>query len=702
MTLHARRPGAGRGPSFQLQDWLPAFAGATSQRRDCREGGSQAAVGSVAHPLLKRAGAIGLAALIAACGGSGGGSASGDASPTEPSSRCAGTAALEVVADATVPVGRVAGAVALGCRGVLAQVRWTQVAGEPVGLLAGRTQAISFEAERPGSYRFRVDATDDWGNPLSGEASIEVVTAAAAGGSVTVRLDHALRSGQRGSLRAWPTLAAGDAIGSLTWTQVEGPAALDIDASVPQRLLFTAPSVERDALLRFRATLTTRDGAVDSDEVSVVVEALPPLSAGRLFTDRVVQRVHAYRATSPFADRLVDCVYSPALYFNRGGTNLCPLSRLPLLAAGAADAPSVEAIMDRVVVSHDWMGEVFERFLRTQDEHGDFRRLLGAVTAIVLGSHVRPSFYWSATGAIYIDAENLWLTAGQRDVIGEVPDFRLAYDDELNFGGPWRYTIGDAEAQLDFPPDRRALPRDVGYLAYELGPLLYHELAHANDFLPAAVRATVDPTRLVYQAAPAILPSDRLAWTQPLFSAEMFALARVKFFGAVPTAEQKAYSPADVAGFFGADVATDEYSYARPDGVANSREDLAMLFEEFMMSHRHGVRRDVAFTGKLQDGQTAADLVVAWGSRGRIGEGKIRPRVRQVLGEIAPWLDAAAVDALPAPLAMRPGESWLANLNLLPDGTAVRAEAGGEAARARGRLAQQLRRPYVVAPPLPR
>jgi hypothetical protein len=347
---------------------------------------------------------------------------------------------------------------------------------------------------------------------------------------------------------------------------------------------------------------------------------------------------------------------------------------------------------------------VFERFLRTQDEQGDFRRLLGAVTAIVLGSHLRPSFYWAGTGAIYIDAEYLWLTAGQRDVIGEAPDYRLAFDDELNFAGPWRYTIGNAEAQLDFAFDSRALTRDVSYLVYELGPLLYHELAHANDFFPAVLRATVDPSRLVFQAVPATLPSDRLAASHPLTSTEMFALARVKFFGEAPTEAQKAYAAADVAGFFRGDVATDEYNYARPDEAVNSREDLAMLFEEFMMSHRHGVRRDVAFTSRLQQGQTGADLIVAWGSRGRIGEPAIKPRVQQVLGEIAPWLDAGAVAALPAPVAMRPGESWLANRNLLPEGTAARAGARGEEpAQARGRSAErQLRRPYVVAPPLPR
>ena len=651
-----------------------------------------------AELLASLIGTVALAALLASCGSGGG----ADAPPS--ASQCGRGAALEVVADQAVAVGRVAGAAVLGCDGTLAQVRWRQIGGDPVVLLADRTQAISFDAERAGEYRFRVDALDRAGAPVSAEAAITVVAPSAARSTVTARIDHAIRMGQRTSLRAWPALADGDAVATVTWTQVAGPAALDLDTGEPQRLLFTAPAVARDTLLRFRVALTTTAGATDSDEVSVLVEALPPPPAGQLF-DEPVGRVYPFRAAGPYADRLVGCVYSPELFFERGATNLCPMSRLPLLAAEAADGvPSVEAVMDRVLVSHDWMGEVFERFLRTQDVNGDFRRLLGSVTAVVLGSHIRPSFYWYATGAIYIDAEYLWLSAGQRDVIGEVPDYRLAYDDELNFGGPWRYTIGNAEAQLDFPHDSRALSRDVGYLVYELGPLLYHELAHANDFFPAAMRTELDPRQYVYQAAPQVLPSDRLAWSFPLSSAEMFALAQVKFFGAAPTEAQKAYGPAQVADFFRFDVATDEYSYSRPAGVANSREDLAMLVEEFMMSHRHGVRRDVAFTGKVLDGQTGADVTVAWGSRGRVGEPAIRPRVRQVLAEVAPWIDAGAVDALPAPVPMRPGDSWLANLKLLPEGTAVRSGARGEGVAAgRGRnLERQLRRPHAVAPPFPR
>ena len=78
--------------------------------------------------------------------------------------------------------------------------------------------------------------------------------------------------------------------------------------------------------------------------------------------------------------------------------------------------------------------------LRTQASQADILRLFNGVTAIVIGAQVRPSFYYALTGAIYLDADNFWLTAAQRDVINEAPDFRSEFDRDLMYSGVWRYT----------------------------------------------------------------------------------------------------------------------------------------------------------------------------------------------------------------------------------------------------------------------
>ena len=584
--------------------------------------------------------------------------------PPVAAASCPGSDAFSVVGDITLTVGKAGGLALAGCSGALSAVSWTQTAGAAQPLLAARTQAVSFEPDAPGTYSFDVSFRDA-GNVLRNAPVNVTVSGTAPATRVLARTDQAIREGGRGSVRAWPTVAAGDTLASLTWAQIEGPA-VELDTSDPARIIFTAPAVTRDTVLRFRVTLRTNANVTDSDDVFVVVENLPDAPAGQLFADFKASRVYPYRAASPYAADLVRCVYSPALFYaSSSNNNLCTLGTLPLLAqtAPTGGPPTIAQIMDRVLVSHDWMGARFQQFLEQRDPNGDFRQLLGSVNAIVLGAHVRPSFYWSATGAIYLDADNLWLTPAERDVVSEVPDFRSGLDRDLNYTGLWRYVVANQPALLFFNPASR-LTRDLGYLDYELGSLMYHELAHANDFFPPSMRATAPTNVLVFLAAPADLPSDRLAQASPLSSQQMFGLAQVKFFGVAATDAQKAWTPRQVGDFFRVDRATDEYNYSLPPGSTEpSREDLAMLFEEFMMSHRYGAQRDVAMTTKFRPGMTGADLLVAWGQRGRVAEASIKPRVVQVLGEIAPWVPATAVDALPAPVLMREGASWTANLN---------------------------------------
>ena len=311
--------------------------------------------------------------------------------------------------------------------------------------------------------------------------------------TVLVRVDHAARKGGNVSLRAWPALAAGE---TNTWTQTAGPQ-VTLDVSDPNRVLFVAPEVTRDTALTFRVTRRTAGGATDTDDVFVLIEnyaQAPSDPSGSLpfvFSDLHVSRTYPYRAGGPFAGVLVRCTYEANLQYTGGSTNLCPLSTLPFLHQTTAGAvPTVDQIMDRVVVSHDWMGETFEQLLRTQASQ-DMLRLFNGVTAIVIGAQVRPSFYYALTGAIYLDADNFWLTAAQRDVINEAPDFRSDFDRDLMYSGVWRYTQNNQNIFLPFPATSR-ISRDISYLLAEAGWLLYHELAHASDFLPPSVRASLN------------------------------------------------------------------------------------------------------------------------------------------------------------------------------------------------------------------
>jgi len=604
--------------------------------------------------------ALALAGFLSACGGG------GDSAPPPPVSGCT-AASFQVSADSTVTVGKAGGATIASLCGPLTGVAWRQTQGPALALISARTQAISFEPVLAGAYGFSVDFRDPDGVARNLAVTVNAVLPTSPVG-VLVRADQAVREGGKASVRAWPTAAAG---GTVTWTQVAGPA-VTLDASDPNRVLFTAPAVSVDSLVVLRATQPLAGGGTDSDEVRVLVEnheqapSDPSNTGPYIFSDTHVSRTYPYRASGPFAASLVSCTYEANLQYFGAGANLCPLSRLPFLHQTTGGAvPTVSQIMDRVVVSHDWMGEVFEQFLATQ-ANDDIKRLFNGVTAIVIGAHVRPSFYYALTGAIYLDADNFWLTAEQRDVIDEAPDFRSEFDRDLNYSSVWRYTENNLSIFVNFPATSR-IARTQSYLLAEAGWLLFHELAHASDFLPPSERSRLSDN-LGLSAWGFIeplfssgrLPSAVLSATYPLQPAEMFGLAQVKFFGATPTDLQKSYTPNQVAGFFAPYGATDEYSYA------TIREDLAMLFEEFMMYRLTGGawRRDVAITDKILDTTTSATLTVRWGQRGRIGEGVVRPRAQLVVGALAPWVPPSEVLNLPPPIQMRPGESWASNLVL--------------------------------------
>lgn len=605
--------------------------------------------------------------LLASCGG-GGGTAPVQAPAPIPDAPAG--CVVRVVADTTVEAGKTAGATALACTGALADVSWSQVSGPTVELLAARSTTVAFEPSASGTVRLRADVQMADGSVANASADI-AVSAAPSASFITVRADHAARPETDTSVRAWPTLAGGDTLRDIVWTQVAGPT-VTMDTTNNRLLMFKTPKTATDTVLKFRALMTTNSGRQDFDDVTIGVEAQAAKPNGYVFD--ATERVHPYRTAALYASVLTRCVYDNSLYYlGSSQTNFCSAGTLPLLQteAGAGGIPSVAQVMGRVLVSHDFLGANFEQFLLTQDTQGDFRRLLAGVSAIVIGSHVRPSFYTAATGAIYLDADNLWLTPAQRDVVTEVPDYRLAFADELNFSAFGRQVKNNDYARRNFTVTSR-LTRGTDELVYEVGKLMYHELGHASDFFPTTDRS-LDPSQSIYanvlgRITARTLASDALATQYPLQSAEMKALGQVLFQGATANAAQKAYTAADVGRFFSSDRASDDYAYSIFQDN-NSREDLAMLFEEFMMSYRHGVRYDIAYTNLYVDGMTANQVIVGWGERGRIAETAIKPRIKLVLQRIAPWISTTAVDSLPTPVMMQAGASWDANLAISPIGS---------------------------------
>ncbi|QSX42326.1 hypothetical protein [Shewanella cyperi] len=538
--------------------------------------------------------------------------------------------------------------------------QWRQSSGPQLELVASHSPILSFVPTSAGSYEFELSIT---GPGTSVTASVAINADTDNANPVKLRQDHQVTSGNAVSLRL--DRVQGSTLSAIDWCA--SGANLNVDLSNNERPLFTAPSVSQDTLVELRAS-GSHNGIAGSDSAWVLITRESSITSG--YFDSALARTFPYHSDSPWAADLKACTYSNQL------NSSCSISRLPLLGQ-TANGMDKQAILDRVLVSHQWMGDNFASFLDTVDANSDFANLLQSVTAVVISYDVRPSFYWVVTGAIYLDPEDLWLTPLQRDTINEQPDYRSNFGADLKFLMPWRY-VKDNEYASSIVPRTQRSHRSLDELTPDLASLLYHELAHANDFFPRSIHGSLaGPTLLDdynKRATAKALTSDRLADLYPLGSEEMRSLANVRFRGQAASDTQKAYVPADVSSFFSNDIASDFYAYS------TEREDAAMVFEELMMNYRHGVLRDVAVTDSPAN-PTASTVIVDWGQRGRIGDDALAQRAAFVLEGIFPeWDGTAIVASLPAPIAMQSGQSWLTNLTISPQGANTRAAVSAKPA----------------------
>ena len=360
--------------------------------------------------------------------------------------------------------------------------------------------------------------------------------------------------------------------------------------------------------------------------------------------------VRAANPGNPIANTLINCTVLMT------ADNLCSFNQIPLLGMETS-APTVDQIMDRVLVSHDWMAvRMRDVFAQMPPE---LLLIMRGITAIVISYDIRPSFYWSGSGAIYIDPDRLWLSTVEQLTIDPTPDYRADLGNVFQFYMPGRYVAnGDT--------DIRSLNRDLNSISMRLAGLFYHELAHANDFYPPGSLATIDRTVPMYMAAATRgLPSNLLQGTFPLTSVLMNRLAGVSFRSDTVRLADQSLTAEDVAAEFQLDVANDFYSYS------SSREDLAMLFEEVMMYYSYGLDRDVAVTDLPANLEFCSQLRVAWGQRNRVAQSNILPRATLILEAVLPEFAAAVTLQLDdvVPTQMRVDEDFCANILVSPSAT---------------------------------
>ncbi len=349
----------------------------------------------------------------------------------------------------------------------------------------------------------------------------------------------------------------------------------------------------------------------------------------------------------------------------------CSFETLPLIGH-LSQQPTFEQVKSRLLVSHSWMYhrfiEVFQAMPAKLQQ--DMLLLFRPIAAIQIANHIRPSHYRSNTASIYLDPATLWLTREEKQDVCSSPDYRSNFGSELQFRTVSRIVKDNARAYQSYSLNDDS-ERNLEEIVVPFTRLLFHELAHANDFISPQIlqqaASQETPAQLISQHYDQ-LSSTRLKEEFPLLSEEMSEYAAIRYRGREAREPFLSYDGSDIAYFFAPDGANHTYNYS------TIREDIAMLFEAVLTKLYFKADWDIAFARVEKENPKCDDYVVTWGSRGRIGAPQIRERAIFAVSHILPERDLVSfINNLPEALPLTPGCGWCDNLDRLCSGAAVQS-----------------------------
>ena len=170
---------------------------------------------------------------------------------------------------------------------------------------------------------------------------------------------------------------------------------------------------------------------------------------------------------------------------------------------------------------------------------------------------------------------------------------------------------------------------------------MYHELAHANDFVNPDFFPEINPEAtprdmldtFASRRVSEVLQNDASLSVQRSW---LFGLAAVRFFDDEPNDDLLAFTPESAGAVMGNEGKPFFYSYS------TIREDMATLFETAMMKKHFNVELHTAYVEKpagYPEDYSCEELLIGWGEGNRLAAPLVVPRAKfvmdQVLGETA-------------------------------------------------------------------
>lgn len=327
-----------------------------------------------------------------------------------------------------------------------------------------------------------------------------------------------------------------------------------------------------------------------------------------------VGEVNAYNPNAQYKDEMKECIYAITIETS------CTPAKLPLLGL-SNNAVTVDAIMSRLMVSHPFLGDTFKQVLLKLNPEA--LKMFGSVNTIVISDKINPSFYYSYSGAIYLSGMFFWRNYDQWVILNKTTDSREENKRHFQF-----------LTSVDYSKDGKSLnhreddnTQSIDEITLRVSRLLYHELAHSNDFFPESIYKSADFDKESSYANTAYenyldqkTASSKISELSSLLNKH---IAQVLYMEEAVLPTDKFISGDDVVSEFRKDLATDFYSYSTP------MEDHAMNIEEALMLYYNDRPRTLKFY-KLPSAYFVPPegykYQLIWGEKSRVLNPSIRDR----------------------------------------------------------------------------
>lgn len=334
----------------------------------------------------------------------------------------------------------------------------------------------------------------------------------------------------------------------------------------------------------------------------------------KTFFDKVGE-VRPYNPNNPYAVKMKECIYADT------DDKSCSIKSLPLLGM-SKDLITPQDILERTMISHDFLGEAFKQVLNRMPP--EMLQMFGSINAVVISDKINPSFFYSTSGAIYLSGHYFWSNTEEYKLLNQVKDYRQ------DFGSALQFIFDNDYIKNGKSITTRASENVQTYdeMSFNVARLLFHELTHANDFFPRSFyqKQDTDLSKTYRKTAFERYSKSEIASLQlptPLTSKKLNHLGDILYHGVDATTQDTSTLAEEVVQEFKNDVASDPYGYSTP------MEDLAMNAEEALMFYYYNIPRYVVVIKlpmpnfKIPEN---FDYPILWGEKGRILESKIKNR----------------------------------------------------------------------------